>query len=139
MKLKVVLTDHAIERWRERAGREPGDLENLLRVLLKNRLAAGLEVRKGRALLPLDAEDLDLPEDLIACLDLPSEDGTWPVLTFLRGGEHMNRKEKTEYKAVMLHPFERLLIDFLRRVRKGKVEVQVKDGLPVFPLRRYSK
>jgi len=44
--------------------------------------AARLAVHHGRALLSMDANFLDLPQNLVACIDLPDYRGEWQVVTF---------------------------------------------------------
>lgn len=80
--IQVWLNDHAEDRWIERVGRPPGALKKLLIIKLREQLRCGLTIHHGRALIPLDKEDLDLPVNLIACLDLPDYRGIWRVITF---------------------------------------------------------
>lgn len=82
IKYRVVLTEHAQDRWRERIGRRPGDLEELLLALLFSYLRLGLPVRRGRVNLPLDAAAWRLPVDMVAVMDLPDLTGLWRVVTF---------------------------------------------------------
>lgn len=82
-KIHVRLGDHAEVRWRERAGRSPGKLVKLLEALLIDQIRIGLIVNRGRAVLSMNAEDLGLPQDLIACIDLPDYRGVWRVVTFI--------------------------------------------------------
>lgn len=82
VKIQVRLCGHAESRWNERAGRLPGRLSDLIATLLVERIRAGLTVHHGRAMLPLSAQDLNLPEDLVACIDLPDCQGIWRVVTF---------------------------------------------------------
>jgi len=86
-KIKVILEPHAEERWLERAERPPGNLAGLISALLIERLSSGLPINRGRALLPLDPELLDLPRPLVACLELPDIYGVWRVVTFTPGKE----------------------------------------------------
>jgi hypothetical protein len=79
--ISVRLGEHAEKRWLGRAGRPAGKLPRLLRLRLIEQIHLGLTVNRGRALVPLDAEDLDLPQDLIACVDLPDCQGVWQVVT----------------------------------------------------------
>jgi hypothetical protein len=81
-KIHVRLGEHAEKRWIERAMRPPGRLADLIAMLLIESMGAGLCVHHGRAMLPLDAELLDLPQDLVACIDLPDIYGIWKVVTF---------------------------------------------------------
>lgn len=85
-RIRVQLTEHAEERWLERVGRPPGRLPDLIRVLLKEHIRGGLPVHHGRVMLPLDPELLDLPQPVVACLELPTN-GTWRVVTFKPGRE----------------------------------------------------
>ena len=81
-KIQVRLGEHAEARWIKRARRRPGELANLIAMLLIDRLGAGLTVHHGRAMLPLSAQVLNLPEDLVACIELPDNFGVWRVVTF---------------------------------------------------------
>lgn len=87
IKIQVRLGEHAEGRWIERARRPPGELANLIAMLLIERLGVGLTVHHGRALLPLDAKMLNLPKNLVACIDLPDWRGIWKVVTFKTLGE----------------------------------------------------
>lgn len=80
--ISVRLGEHAEKRWLERAGRPAGKLPLLLRAKLIEQIHLGLTVNRGRALVPLRAEDLDLPQDIVACIDLPDYRGVWQVATF---------------------------------------------------------
>lgn len=81
-KIEVRLGEHAEDRWIERAGRPPGQLIDLIEVLLREHIRVGLQVHRNRALLPLKAEKFNLPINLIACIDLPDARGYWKVVTF---------------------------------------------------------
>lgn len=80
--VSVRLSAHASRRWQERAGRSAGNLARLIQAQLLNQLRLGLTIKRGQALLILDAEALNLPRDLIACLELPDSRGVWKVVTF---------------------------------------------------------
>lgn len=80
--INVRLSEHAEDRWLERVGRPPGALRRLLVIKLRNHLSCGLTIHRGRAMIPLAADALDMPVDLIACLDLPDWRGVWKVVTF---------------------------------------------------------
>jgi hypothetical protein len=86
--VKVSLSEHAKDRWIERAGRPPGKLPDLIALLLIEQLAAGLTVRDGKAMLPLSAQALCLPDDLVACIGLPDwrGSGKWLRLSLLERG-----------------------------------------------------
>lgn len=81
-RIRVQLGDHAEGRWFERVKRPHGELAKLIAVLLSDHIGVGLAVHHGRAMLPLNAKDLDLPQDLTACIDLPDWRGVWQVVTF---------------------------------------------------------
>lgn len=86
-KIIVRLGEHAEDRWIKRAGRHPGRLTELIAMLLHERLGTGLDVHHGRAMLQLGAEQLGLPQDLVACIDLPDYRGVWRIVTFKPIGE----------------------------------------------------
>ena len=86
-KIQCRLGEHAEARWVERAKRRPGKLADLIAMLLIERLRVGLTIHHGRALLPLDANMLNLPENLVACIDLPDWRGVWKIVTFKTMGE----------------------------------------------------
>ena len=81
-KIIVRLGEHAEGRWLERAGRSTKKVDALITMLLIEHLGSGLTVHHGRALLPLDAKALGLPQDLVACIELPDVAGVWKVVTF---------------------------------------------------------
>jgi hypothetical protein len=93
-KIQVRLGEHAEARWVERAKRRPGKLADLIAMLLIERLGIGLTVHHNRVLLPLDARKLSLPEDLIACIDLPDWRGVWKVVTFFHRGVSIEDSRK---------------------------------------------
>lgn len=80
--ISVRIGEHAEKRWLERAGRPAGKLARLLRAKLIEQTRLGLTVTHGRALVTLNADDLGLPQDIIACLELPDVRGVWQVVTF---------------------------------------------------------
>ncbi|MDI9449139.1 MAG: hypothetical protein QM303_11105 [Bacillota bacterium] len=80
--ISVRIGEHAEKRWLERAGRPAGKLARLLRAKLIEQTRLGLTVTHGKALVKLDAGDLDLPQDLVAFLELPDIRGVWQVVTF---------------------------------------------------------
>lgn len=81
-KIKVQFEKHATIRWLERVGRPPGKLDRLIRELLIDQIQVGLIVDKGQVYILLSAQDFDLPQDMIACIDLPTVHGVWRVITF---------------------------------------------------------
>jgi hypothetical protein len=85
--ISVRIGEHAEKRWLERAGRPAGKLTRLLRARLIEQTRLGLTVVHGRALMKLDAGDLDLPQDLVVFLELPDIRGVWRVVTFVPAGQ----------------------------------------------------
>jgi hypothetical protein len=81
-KIQVIISEHAKARWTERVGHPSGRLHRLLKAKLLEQSRTGLTVSHGRVLVQLGAEDLGIPQDLVACIELPNWKGVWRVVTF---------------------------------------------------------